>query len=123
MEHFDFAAAERYKEVLKEILFIINLDKIVIRKYTGVPFLSKHKLWVDYRKEPKLHGAIESILYNLDGRRSIFDLSENCGIDFRAVHNFVIRLRDAGLVELRPISGSWFSAENPFGKFASRELL
>lgn len=103
LEHFDFEAAERYKEVLREILMILSADKKIIRKYTGVPFLSKHKLWIDYRKEPKLHSAIEFILYNLDDGVSILELAEKCNVDFWAVRDFVEKLRKADLVEMKII--------------------
>jgi len=105
---------------LKEIIFIINADQMIVRKYIGVPFLSKHKLWIDYRKEPELSSAIEAILYNLNNKNSIFDLAVGCGVDFWVVNDFIIKLQKAGLVELQSISDTWFSKENPFEKIASR---
>lgn len=102
LEHFDFGAAEKYGQALKEIMAILSADRKVVRNYTGVPFLSKHKLWVDYNKEPGLHRAIEFILYNIDNKNSIFDLAEKCGVDFWEAFGFADKMRKAGLVEFLP---------------------
>ena len=100
LENFDFTQAEKFLSVLKEIIFILNEDKRVVRRYVGVPHLSRHNLWVDWRLKPKFSRNIDTILYSLDNQTSIFDISWKNNLNFKEVHQFIKELEKAGLVEL-----------------------
>ncbi len=85
--------------MLKEIIFVLDKDKIITRKYVGVPNLSRYSLWVDWQSNLKRSQAIDKILYNLDNKKSIFDIAELTKIDFREVLGFIEDLKKKNLVD------------------------
>lgn len=120
IENFDFAQAEEYLSLLKEIIFIFNEDKKIIRKYVGVPHLSRHHLWVDRKVNPKLSDSIEIMLYDFNNKISIFDICEKNNLSFRETLEFIKKLESADLIELTSTESIWFNPDNPFEKLASR---
>ena len=120
IENFDFNQAEEFLSILKEIIFILNQDRKIIRKYDGVPHLSRHNLWVDLQLDPELSKKIEMILCELDNRTSIFDICEKYDIDFNKISEFIYKLKNANLIELGSTELIWFNPDNPFNKLASR---
>ncbi|MDD5547608.1 MAG: DUF4910 domain-containing protein [Candidatus Pacebacteria bacterium] len=100
IKNFDFKQAEEYLEILKEIISIIDKDRIITRNYVGVPHLSRHKLWIDWRLFPKSSRGIYRLLEELDNGVSIFDLSEKCGVDFEEAYEFIKKMEKSKLVKL-----------------------
>lgn len=101
LEHFDFQQAEEFLTLLEEVMNIIDQDRIVIRKYDGVPHLSRHNLWVDWQINPKFSLHIDYILNGLDNHASVFDICEKEDIDFEEALTFIKKLEGARLVELK----------------------
>lgn len=120
LDNFDFKQAEDYLFVLSEILRILNNDRKVIRKYIGVPHLSRHNLYIDWHIHPELSLHIDDILNSLDNKTSIFDICERHNVDFEEVYGFVKKLEHKGLVKLESTESIWFSQNNPFVALASR---
>lgn len=120
LENFDFKQAEDFLSSLTEIISILNRDKKIIRRYLGVPHLSRHNLWVDRRINPKLSANIETILYQLDNKISIFDICEKNNIDFKDVDEFISKLKEKGLVDLESTESIFFNPDTSFDKLASR---
>ncbi len=102
LEHFDFEAAEEYAKILQEIIEIINNDRLITRTYNGVPNLSRHNLWVDWREQPAVSQHIDDILYALDNTHTIFDIAAKLDLPFLEVRDFILKLEQAGLVVLGP---------------------
>jgi len=100
IENFDIDAAQRYLKYLKEILEIANADRRITKKYQGIPNLSRHGLWIDWRLYPKASQAIDSILFSLDDGVTIFDVAELTGVPFEEVNSFVKKLEEKDLVSL-----------------------
>jgi aminopeptidase-like protein len=121
LENFDFTQAEEFLSLLSEIIFILNEDRKIIRKYIGVPHLSRYNLWVDRKTNPKLSNSIEIMLCDFNNRISIFDICEKNGLDFKETLEFIKKLENAGLIKLEATDSIWFNPENSFEKLASRE--
>lgn len=122
LQNFDFSQAEKVLEVLEKIIVVLNKDRKIIRKYEGVPHLSRHRLWVDWRKNPKVSFQIDAILNLLDNRSSIFDIAQKLNLNFEDVSDFISRMEKAQLVSLESTESIWFSPENSFEKLASRRI-
>lgn len=87
------------KNVILEILNIIDNDYIPKRNFKGPIFLSGYGLWVDWRKNRKLNENIEQIMLNLEGDKSIFDIADALDMEFEDVLNYVNKFLAKGLVK------------------------
>ena len=107
LENINLSQMEISLLVLKEILSILNLDKVIYKNYKGVPHLSRHNLWVDFKTNPLIAGNIHKILHSMDDGKTIFDISEKENLDFMAVHEFIYKLKEKDLVELKSTENLW----------------
>jgi hypothetical protein len=81
------------------ILDILDRNYIPKRKFKGPIFLSGYGLWVDWRIDFKLNKNIEKIMLNLEGDKSIFEISEELEMDFDVVFDYVNKFAEKDLVE------------------------
>jgi len=86
------------KNLILEILHILDNDYIPKRKFKGPVFLSGYGLWVDWRINKKLNMNIEQIMLRLEGDKSIFDISKELDLEFKDVLDFVNKFYDKGLI-------------------------
>ncbi len=87
----------------EDIIRIFASNYIPKRNFRGPVFLSGHDLWVDWREDWDLNRAIEKIMMRFEGQQSIFDISEELGLDYWATYNYVEKFREKGLIERLPI--------------------
>lgn len=87
------------KNIILEILKIIDNDYIPKRNFKGPIFLSGSGLWVDWRTNRKLNENIEQIMLSLEGDKSIFDIARELDMEFADVLNCVNKFSDKGLVK------------------------
>ncbi len=87
----------------EDIIQIFASNYVPKRNFRGPVFLSGHDLWVDWRKAWDLNRAIEKIMMRFEGQQSIFDISEELGLDYWSTHNYVEKFREKGLIERLPI--------------------
>jgi len=87
------------KELILEILDIIDKDYIPQRQFKGPIFLSGYGLWVDWRKNKKLNESIEQIMLNLEGDKSVFDIAEELDMEFNDVFDYLNKFLEKGLIE------------------------
>ena len=87
------------KNLILEILNVLENDYIPKRKFKGPVFLSGYGLWVDWRVNKKLNENIEQIMLRLEGDKSIFDIAEELDMEFNDVLNYVNKFLDKGLIE------------------------
>ena len=80
---------------------------MIYKNYKGVPHLSRHSLWVDFKTNPSIAGNIHKILHSMDDGKTIFDISEKENLDFMAVHEFIYKLKEKDLVELKSTENLW----------------
>lgn len=100
LSNFDFKQAEEYLKTLKEIIFVLNRNKKIIKKYVGVPQLSRHKLWINWQKDFKRWQDVDKILYSLDDGKTILDIVEEHNLDFKTTADFLEKLEEKKLIKL-----------------------
>ncbi|HEY0090027.1 MAG TPA: DUF4910 domain-containing protein, partial [Candidatus Lokiarchaeia archaeon] len=88
------------KELILEIIDIIDKDYTPFRQFKGPIFLSGYGLWIDWRKNRKLNSNIEQIMLNLEGDKSIFDISEMLDMEFKDVLDYVNKFVYKKLVKI-----------------------
>ncbi len=86
-------------DLILEILDILDSDYIPKRKFKGPIFLSGYGLWIDYRVNPTLSKNIEQIMLRLEGDKSVFDIAEELGMDYREVLNYLDKFYENNLIE------------------------
>ena len=86
------------KNLILEILNILEHDYVPKRKFKGPIFLSGYDLWIDWRKNKKLNENIEQIMLRLEGDKSIFDITEELDMEFNDVLNYVNKFLNKELV-------------------------
>jgi aminopeptidase-like protein len=97
-------------DVVEEIVRIFATNYIPKRTFRGPVFLSGNGLWVDWRDNFDLNRASEKMMMSFEGQDSIFDIAEDVGLDYWAVHQYVEKFRAKGFVEALPIPSEAHSA-------------
>lgn len=87
------------KNLILEIIDIIERDYLPRRQFKGPVFLSGYGLWVDWRTNKKLNQNIEQIMLRLEGDESVFDIAEELDMDFKEVLNLVDKFYDKNLIK------------------------
>ena len=91
------------KNLISEILDILDSDYIPKRKFKGMVFLSGYGLWVDYRTNKKLNENIDQIMLRLEGDKSIFDIAEELDMDYKDVLDYMDKFHKNGLIEKKNV--------------------
>jgi aminopeptidase-like protein len=86
------------KNVIQEIINILENDYTPKRLFKGPVFLSRYGLWVDWRINKKLNEKIEQIMLRFEGDKSVFDISEELGMEFNEVLNYVNKFYEKSLI-------------------------
>jgi aminopeptidase-like protein len=92
-------------DVIEETVRIYATNYVPRRQFRGPVFLSGYGLWVDWRENPALNAAMDQIMCRLDGDLCLWEIAEQVGLPYDDVRGFVERLREAGLVTARPLTG------------------
>ncbi|MEK7658941.1 MAG: DUF4910 domain-containing protein [Patescibacteria group bacterium] len=92
---------EESKDLVLEILDIIDKDFTPKRNFKGPIFLSGYGLWVDWRKNLELNQNMEKIMLSLEGDKTIFDIAEKLDMDFIDVLSFVNKLKKVNLIKTK----------------------
>ena len=87
------------KNIILDILNILDKDYVPKRKFKGPVFLSGYKMWVDWRTNKKVNSNIDQIMLRLEGDKSVFDIAEELNMDFEDVLDFVNKFYDNNLVK------------------------
>lgn len=87
------------KNLILEILDIIDKDYFPKRKFKGPIFLSGYGLWVDWRVNKELNRNVEQIMLRLEGDMSIFDIAEELDMKFKDVLDYVNKFYEKDLIE------------------------
>ncbi|MEK7540647.1 MAG: DUF4910 domain-containing protein [Patescibacteria group bacterium] len=90
---------EKSRDLILEILNIIDRDFAPKRNFKGPIFLSGYGFWVDWRENLELNQNIEKIMLNLEGDKTVFDIAEELDMKFNDVLDFVNKLKEIKLVK------------------------
>lgn len=86
------------KQIILDILDILDKDYIPKRTFKGPIFLSGFDLWVDWRENRKLNENLEKIMLNLEGDKSVFDIAKDLDMEFSDVLNYVNKFLEKKLI-------------------------
>ncbi len=63
-------------------------------------FFPGYGLWVDWRVNWGLNRALEKIMMRMEGKQTLFDISEELGLDFWEVRAYIEKFRSNDLVDI-----------------------
>jgi aminopeptidase-like protein len=89
------------KNLILELLDIIDNDYTPRRTFKGPIFLSGYGLWVDWRINKQLNANIEQIMLRLEGDKSIFDIADELDMEFNDVLSYINKFSDKGLINVK----------------------
>ncbi len=89
------------KEIIIEILNVLNSNYTPKRSFKGPVFLSRYGLWVDWRTNRKLNLALNDVMHMLEGDMSILDIANKMDIPYSELFNWVEQLRENKLIEVQ----------------------
>ena len=90
-------------DVIEDIIRIAASNYVPRRKFRGPVFLSGYGLWVDWRVNWDLNRALEKIMMSMEGKQTLFDLSNALALDYWEVREYIEKFRTHGLVETFPV--------------------
>ena len=90
---------EESRNLILEIIDIIDKDFTPKRQFKGPIFLSGYGLWVDWRENLELNQNLEKIIFLLEGDKTVFDIAEELNMNFNDVLGFINRLKELKLIK------------------------
>jgi aminopeptidase-like protein len=90
-------------DVIEDIIRIAATNYVPRRKFRGPVFLSGYGLWVDWRVNWGLNRALEKIMMRMEGKQTLFDISEDLDLDYWEVRDYIEKFRANDLVETLPV--------------------
>lgn len=100
---------EESRDMILEILRVMDTDFIPVRRFRGPVCLSRYGLWVDWRQNWELNKALDLVMLLMDGERSVFDITEmiirefDVAVQYDQLFMFVEELLQKGLVARREL--------------------
>jgi hypothetical protein len=114
----DEAQLDLFLEALKRTIFILENDCTLHRRFQGLVCLSNPEMDL-YQERPdpavekllpqdseKWGYLLDCLLRYMDGGISLLEIARRHGLPFAAVHAYLCRFADKGLVEMRPLMAS-----------------
>jgi aminopeptidase-like protein len=101
---------EESRDLIFEILRVMDTDFVPIRQFRGPAFLSRYGLWVDWQKNWALNMAVDLIMLFMDGQHSVFEITDKINrefdikIQYEEVRDYVNRMIEKGLVARSTLS-------------------
>jgi aminopeptidase-like protein len=96
---------ENMYETLSVLIYAVNImetNVLIKRKYTGMPHLSSHDLWIPRSQDPLMNSKIKQLLDMLrDSDISVLDIALETRLKYHVVAEFVGALESKGLVKTR----------------------
>lgn len=106
LDDIDSADFERLKEILslyQVMIFILEKDCVVERKFNGIPMLSRHNLFVDPLQDRNGYNIRESLVWELSESSKVSTIALNLGVPFSYVLNVLVDWESEGLVVFQKI--------------------
>lgn len=90
------------RELVLEIIRMIDIDFIPVRKYEGIPQLSKiGSLKKLFLSNPKAKKAIHRFFFLIDGKRTISQIAFETGMSFDFAYKFFMELQKNSKIEIK----------------------
>jgi aminopeptidase-like protein/aminoglycoside N3'-acetyltransferase len=87
------------RDLVLAMVDALEANRIPKNRFRGEPFCSRYGIFVDGYTNPEGHRALFDILFLVDGKRSIAEIAEACGISFESTLGTIDELRRHGLVD------------------------
>jgi len=87
------------KDVVSQIVDILDKDYIPKRLFNGEVFLSEYDLWVDWRENYALNEATGQMMLMMEGDMSVFDIAYRLNLDFYQVYDYINKFHKNKLIE------------------------
>lgn len=87
------------KDLILEILNVLDNDYTPKRKFKGPVFLSGYGLWSDWKLNRESKNTLDQIMLRLEGDKSIFDIADELDMDFNTVLKYMNRFLKEELIE------------------------
>jgi len=103
LDDIDSADFEKLKEVLtlyQTMVFILENDCVVERKFDGIPMLSRHNLFVDPLQDRVGYNIRESLVWQLSENSKLSTIALNLEVPFSYLLNILTDWESEGLVVL-----------------------
>ena len=102
-DNIDGADIDKLREVLNFIEVLISIiegDRKVTRKFTGIPMLSKVGLFFDSNNDRDKYDLSEKLVWLLGKPTTISSIAIKTNLKFHVIRNLIFDWANAGLVEL-----------------------
>jgi len=90
------------RDLILKLLFIMDRDYVPKRTFKGPVFLSGYDLFVNPETNLALNRNIEQMMLRLEGRQSVFEISDELDLDFDLVLNYLDQFHHNGLITKIP---------------------
>ncbi|MDD5103143.1 MAG: DUF4910 domain-containing protein [Candidatus Peribacteraceae bacterium] len=90
------------RDLILKLLSILDRDYMPKRTFKGPVFLSGYGLFVNPETDLALNRNIEQIMLRLEGRQSVFEISDELDLDFDLVLNYLDQFHRNGLITKIP---------------------
>lgn len=104
LDDIDSADLGKLKEVLslyQAMIYILEKDCVVEKKFKGIPMLSRHDLFVDPLQDRHGYNIRESLVWELSENSKVSTIALNLGVSFSYLLDILIDWESEGLVVLR----------------------
>ena len=88
------------KELLLDIIEVIEADYIPKRQFKGPVFLSRYDLWVDWRDDYELNQNLEEIMTKLEGNKNVLEIANELEMDFFFFFNYLDKFYEHNLITI-----------------------
>jgi aminopeptidase-like protein/aminoglycoside N3'-acetyltransferase len=89
---------EEARDLVISMIDALERNVVPMNQYKGEPFCSRYGIFVDGYVNPQGHRALFDILFLIDGRRTVAEIADTCGISFEAAVDTIEELRRHGLL-------------------------
>lgn len=102
-------------DIVEEIIRIYATNYVPRRRFKGPVFLSGHGLWIDWKDGRELGVysledgqespmvEVEQIMLRMGGKHSIFDITDELGLDYWPLWRYINLFLEKNLIEARPV--------------------
>lgn len=90
-------------DCLQDLVTILEMDFIPIRKFKAPIFLLKYNLWIDWRIDLKMNEKMVSLMYLMEGKMTAFQIAEKLDLDFEKVFDILNQFHEKGLIEKKNV--------------------
>jgi aminopeptidase-like protein len=90
------------RQAVLDLIRHLEADYVPVRTFRGPLFMSGYGLWVDWRLNEPLNRALDRVMNNLEGDKSVLELATEARVDFWELKEWLDRAAAKGLIRKEP---------------------